>query len=149
MNSSSSITERILQIVRERLGDQADQYQYPPPVFVAMKGEFVDLDLKQGTLTTRFPILEEFLNPYHTLQGGIIAAAVDNTLGPLSLVVAPPNVTRKLELTYSQPVTLEMSYIQVIGIFLGESSSRLHFKADVRSMEGERLARAKAVHIVV
>jgi len=34
------------------------------------------------------------------MQGGMIAAAVDNTIGPLSFLVAAPNVTRRLEMKY-------------------------------------------------
>lgn len=55
------------------------------------------------TLTPRFPILEKHLNPYHTLQGGFLASTLDNTFEPLSMLVALPNVTRHLEVTYSEP----------------------------------------------
>ena len=67
----------------------------PPPVFTSMQGEFVDFDLEEGILVTRFPVRQDYLNPYGAMQGGMVAAAVDNTLGPLSMLVAPPNVTRK------------------------------------------------------
>jgi hypothetical protein len=42
------------------------------------------------------------------MQGGMIATAVDNTIGPLRDVVAPPNVTRTLEMRNSHPVNSEM-----------------------------------------
>jgi len=49
-----------------------------------MKGEVIDYDMEHETLTNRFPVLAEHLNPYGNIQGGIIAAAIDNTIGPLS-----------------------------------------------------------------
>ena len=100
--------EIIMERVRERLGDKIVQFRIPPPVFVSMQAEVVAFDPEEASLTVRFPVLEKDLNPYHTMQGGMIAAAIDNTLGPLSMLVAPPNVTRQLEVTYSRPITLEL-----------------------------------------
>ena len=121
----------------------------PPPVFTAMQGEFVAYDPDRATLTARFPILESYLNPYGTMQGGMIAAAVDNTLGPLSMLVAPPNVTRQLGLTYSRPITLDARQILVTARLCGRDGLRLHLRAEVTDLDGHRLARAKAVHWIV
>jgi acyl-coenzyme A thioesterase PaaI-like protein len=139
----------IMRILKNRMGDQVDNYRFPPPVFETMRGELLDLDLEKGILRARYPVLEEYLNPYSSLQGGIIAAAVDNTLGPLSVLVAPPNVTRKLELTYSLPIRLNQGFLNVEAGFLGQDGLRLLFKAEVRDPEGRRMARAKAVHVLI
>jgi len=79
----------IIDLVKNRLGDRFDDYLIPPPVFVSMQGEFMEFELDSGTLTTRFPVLDKYLNPYGYMQGGMVAAAVDNTLGPLSMVALP------------------------------------------------------------
>jgi acyl-coenzyme A thioesterase PaaI-like protein len=97
----------------------------------------------------QFPVLESYLNPYGTMQGGMVAAAVDNTLGPLSVLIAPPNVTRHLEMTYSRPVTLVMGHIVVSARLLERKDRLLFFRAEVRDQEGLRLARAKAVHWIM
>ena len=138
-----------MDILRGKLGDRMEEYAFPPPIFAAMQGEFVELDLEAGFLTTQFPVLESYLNPYGTMQGGMVAAAVDNTLGPLSVLVAPPNVTRHLEMTYSRPVTLDMGYIVVDARFRERRDRWLFFGAAVRSREGLRLARSKAVHWII
>ena len=135
--------------LRARLGDRIEESAIPPPVFTAMRGEFVEHDLDAGTLTTRFPVLDSYLNPYGTMQGGMVAAAVDNTLGPLSMLVAPPNVTHRLEMTYSRPITLETGYIFVTARLLEQTGRRLRFRADVHDAEGRRVARAKATHWIV
>jgi len=149
MNGPHATYAAVWDALRARLGDKIDEYPIPPPVFTAMRGEFVTYDLDAGTLTTRFPILESYLNPYGTMQGGMIAAAVDNTLGPLSMLVAPPNVTRRLEVTYSRPVTLDTQYILVTARLLERDDRRLLFRANVTDRDGRRLARARAVHWVV
>ncbi|MGD9094025.1 MAG: PaaI family thioesterase [Anaerolineales bacterium] len=142
-------TDSLMDILHRKFGDKLDGYLIPPPVFSSMEGEFVALDMEAGTLETRFPVLERFLNPYHALQGGIIAAAVDNTLGPLSMLLAPANVTRRLEMKYSYPVQLQMEYITVQGKLVERKGRKLIFKADVRSPDGLLLARARAAHWIV
>jgi acyl-coenzyme A thioesterase PaaI-like protein len=138
-----------MNILRDKLGARVNEYAFPPPVFAAMAGEFVELDLAGGSLTARFPVLEKYGNPYGTMQGGMIAAAIDNTLGPLSVLVAPPNVTRRLAVTYSRPITVDMGHIVVEARFLERKDRMLYFKAQVRNREGARLVRAKAVHWIV
>jgi acyl-coenzyme A thioesterase PaaI-like protein len=135
-----------MEILRRRMGERVDEYAFPPPIFVAMEGEFLELDLEAGILAARFPVLERYLNPYGTMQGGMVAAAVDNTLGPLSVLVAPPNVTRRLEMKYSRPATLDMGRIVVKARLLERTKRWLFFEAEVRSPSGLRLARSKAVH---
>jgi acyl-coenzyme A thioesterase PaaI-like protein len=143
------IHDEIMEIVRDKLGDQQDRYLIPPPVFDAMEGEYLAFDLDAGSLTTRFPVLEAHLNPYGSMQGGMVAAAVDNTLGPLSMLVAPPNVTRRLQMKYSRPTTPDLEYITVKGKLLERKGRWLTFSADVRDPEGVLLARARADHWIV
>lgn len=139
----------IAQTIQQRLGDRLGEFLIPPPVFVAMRGEFLAFDPKGGTLTTRFPVLQEHLNPYGTMQGGMVAAAVDNTLGPLSMLLAPPNVTRRLQMKYSRPVTVDLETIQVKGRLLERNGQRLTLSAEVRDQAGLLLARARAEHWIV
>ncbi len=123
-----------------------DRLLMPPPVFAAMRGEFISFDRANKILMARFPVLTEQLNPYGSMQGGMIAAAIDNTLGPLSMLVAPPNFTRRLELKYRRPVTPGLDFITVIGKFIEQKKRQLFFRASVVDQEGNELANAKAVH---
>jgi len=149
MHETGNTDEQIREALIENMGDQIDNYLLPPPVFDYMGAEYVDFDRAAGTLSIRFPIRPEYRNPYGAMQGGMVAAAVDNTLGPLSVLVAPPNVTRMLEMTYSYPVDPAMEYFTVHARFTERNERRLFFKAEVKSPEGRRLARAKAVHYIL
>jgi acyl-coenzyme A thioesterase PaaI-like protein len=139
----------MMELLRDRIGSRIDEYTFPPPVFATMQGRFVELDLEAGSLLARYPVLQGCLNPYGAMQGGMIAAAVDNTVGPLSVLVAPLNVTRQLEMTYSRPIPLEMRYIVVDARLLERQGRQLFFGATVQSPQGLRLARAKAVHWII
>jgi uncharacterized protein (TIGR00369 family) len=149
MGDQSAAHDQVEAIIRGRLGDRAGEYQIPPPAFTTMRGKFVAYDKEAGTLEASFPVLEEFLNPYGAMQGGVVAAAVDNTLGPLSMLHAPPNVTRRLHMKYSRPVTPDLEHITVRAKLQERKGRWLTFSAEVRDPQGALLARARAVHWIV
>lgn len=131
------------------VGDQLDSYLIPPPAFTSMGGEFLDFDPDTKVLRSRFPIRDDYLNPYGFMQGGFTAAAIDNTIGPLSMLVAPPNVTRRLTITYSEPVHPQIGSITISAKLTELQYPRISFRADVRSPAGKRLARATAEHWIL
>lgn len=136
-------------LYRERLGDRLEQFRLPPPVFTLMQGEFISFDPALSRLSARFPILDAFCNPYGMMQGGMLAAAVDNTLGPLSMLVAPPNVTRRLEMKYSRPAAPAAGWITVEAYLLERRDRQLSFRAEVRDEQGQLIAQAQAVHWIL
>lgn len=141
--------DQIMAALLGNLGEHTSQYLIPPPVFGFMQAEFIAYDPARRMLTVRFPILESYLNPYGAVQGGMIAAAVDNALGPLSVLVGPPNLTRRLEMTYSHPIIMEMVFFIVEARLLEQEDRLLVFAADVRDPNGKRLARARATHWIL
>ena len=78
MEHIDNLSSAIIDILRGKLGDRLGEYAFPPPIFAAMKGEFLKFDQDAGYLAAQFPVLENYLNPYGSMQGGMIAAAVDN-----------------------------------------------------------------------
>ena len=149
MGKADNLLSEMMDILRDRLGERINEFLFPPPIFNAMQGEILELDLESGFLTAKFPILESYLNPYGVMQGGMITTAVDNTIGPLSVLVAPSNVTRNLEMKFSQPVKPELEYILVNARLLERKKRRLFFEAEVQSPDGRRLAKCKAVHWII
>ena len=63
-------------------------------------------------------MLKEYLNPYGNMQGGIIATAIDNTIGPLSMLVSKPNFTRYIQVKYGRIIPPEIDYIYVTAKFI-------------------------------
>jgi len=149
MTADKNAMKKVMDLFRQRYGERVKEFLVPPPVLHLMQGEVVDVDLEAKTMIVRFPILQDYLNPYRTVQGGMIAAAVDNTIGPLSMLVAPPNVTRHLEMTYGRPVTPDLDFMVVQAQLVERQDRLLQFKAEVRDPSGARLARARATHWIV
>jgi len=54
----------------------------PPPAAVLLGFELVSIDPHAGTIEVAFNATEQFLNPAGTIQGGLLAAMLDDTLGP-------------------------------------------------------------------
>ncbi|PLY11714.1 MAG: PaaI family thioesterase [Desulfuromonas sp.] len=144
-----SVGASVSTLIEATLGEDKEKFLLPPPVYETISAEVVEVDAEQGVLWLRFPMLRRYLNPYGTMQGGMIAAAIDNTIGPLSMLVAPPNVTRSMELEYFKPVPGSLSHVLVCAKLTERHKRRLVFEASVQSPNGDELATARAVHLVV
>lgn len=78
-----------------------------PACFSTMDGEILEYDEEKRELTCSFPVKAGYLNPMKGMQGGLIAGAMDNVFGPLSLLVGgKPSSTVQMQLTYHRPVHL-------------------------------------------
>lgn len=70
-----------------------------PPAAVTLGFELVRVDPDAGELEAAFTATEAFLNPAGTVQGGFLAAMLDDTMGPaLVATLAPDEWAPTLEL---------------------------------------------------
>jgi uncharacterized protein (TIGR00369 family) len=53
----------------------------PPACAKTLGLEFVEIDGERGTIETKFEARAEFLNPVGNVQGGFLAAMLDDTMG--------------------------------------------------------------------
>ena len=135
------MTTRLTELMAQmgRMMPPGSNIELPPKVFVDMEGEFVDYQEGQ-TLTVRFPVKARYQNPMGHMQGGMIVAAIDNTLGPLSFLVAPPSVTTQLNTSYIRPVTAQDEHIIITGRVLERTRSQLFMMAEVSNAVGKLVA---------
>ena len=143
----STLPPEIMQRMSDLMAN--GKLQLPPPIFTEMEGEFVAIDLVEKTLTVRFPVQKRYQNPMGYMQGGMIAAAIDNAIGPLSFMVAAPNVTKKMEVTYLRPISESIQQITVVAAFAGQYERELTFVADVLRDDGAKLAQARSVNVLL
>jgi uncharacterized protein (TIGR00369 family) len=54
----------------------------PPPAAELLGWKLVEVDPDEGTIEVSFTATDQFLNPAGTVQGGFLAAMLDDTLGP-------------------------------------------------------------------
>jgi uncharacterized protein (TIGR00369 family) len=64
----------------------------PPPAAAELLGfELVAVDPEAGTIEVAFTADERFLNPAGVVQGGFLAAMLDDTLGPALVATLGPD----------------------------------------------------------
>ncbi|MCF6336288.1 MAG: PaaI family thioesterase [Spirochaetales bacterium] len=137
------------ELALQHSADNLSEVVIPPPVFESMDTEFVSIDPENCTVEVKMPVKSESLNPFGTMQGGIIAGAVDNAIGPLSMIVAPISFTREMELKYRKPVKGSYEYITVKARLEKTVKRMLYFTAEVFNPEGDLLVSAKAMNWII
>ena len=63
----------------------------PPPAAVTLGFELIAVDPDAGTIEVGFTATEQFLNPIGMIQGGFLAAMLDDTLGPALVATLGPD----------------------------------------------------------
>jgi uncharacterized protein (TIGR00369 family) len=79
----------------------------PPPAADLLGWKLVEVDPDQGTIEVAFTATDQFLNPAGTVQGGFLAAMLDDTLGPAlvaTLGVGEWAPTTDLHVQFIRPV---------------------------------------------
>ncbi len=132
----------LLDLLRSRLPADAE-LQLPPPCLLDMQAELVEW--REGeSLTMRFPVLPRYRNPLGFMQGGFIAAALDNTLGPFSYLIAPPSVTSQLNLSYLRPVPPGTGFLTCTAWLVARSGKNVHLRGEAVGDDGRIAALAQA-----
>jgi uncharacterized protein (TIGR00369 family) len=62
--------------------DALEGRREPPPAAMLLGWELVTVDPEEGTIKVAFTATEQFTNPAGHIQGGFLAAMLDDTLGP-------------------------------------------------------------------
>jgi len=122
--------------------------EIPPKVYTVMDAEVIEYEEKLS-LTIRFPVKDKYQNPLGHMQGGVIVAAIDNTLGPLSYLVAPPSATLQLNTQYVRPVTAEDQFIQVKAELVDKTRNLILMRAEVRNEANKLVAICQATQQVI
>jgi uncharacterized protein (TIGR00369 family) len=87
-----------------------------PPCAVLLGWELIEADAAAGRVRIRFQGRPEFLNPAGFVQGGILAAMLDDTMGPAALVASGGEL-------YTATIDLQVSYLAPArpGPLIGEA----------------------------
>ena len=126
----------------------------PPPVFHEMASEPLayepgDENGVGAMLRVRFPVQERWQNPMAHMQGGAIAMAMDNAIGPLSYLAAPPSSTTQMQLTYLRPIAPEAEHVTVEARVVLVSGRQVVIDAEMTLPDGETAALARATNVIV
>ncbi|WP_457747865.1 PaaI family thioesterase [Sulfurimonas sp.] len=141
----TALTQKYLDAMHK----SAEELQLPAPSFEIMKCEIVEFNEVNKSICVKIPMQEIWLNPYGTMQGGLIMGAIDNAVGPLSLVVASRNMTRDIRSKLLKPIVMEMEYIYVFAKLSEHKKRRLIFESNITNKEGDLLATATLTNWII
>lgn len=139
--------QAILELLRSRRPEPG--LLIPPPSMESMGGEYLVHDDARRTLTGRFPVREQYENPARAMQGGFIAAAIDNVLGPLCYLHTTPSVTLTFELSFIRPVMPDTPHVEVRAHITDLTRRYVHLQAEVARADGKLAVRAHSIFAVV
>jgi uncharacterized protein (TIGR00369 family) len=134
--------EEILRPMKEQA--QGTDLRIPPRCFEEMDAQMQAYDPDAHVLRVRIPVQSRYENPTGVMQGGFLCAALDNVLGPLSYLVAPPSATTQLNVTFLRPVTPEHEFVDVEARFEERAGKQLLFSGSVRTPDGTTAATCTA-----
>jgi len=118
-----------------------------PHCFTFMQARVIDYVAGQ-TLTIGFPVLESYLNPARTMQGGFITAAFDNVFGPLcySATGTPATTTVDISTSYHRPI-LEGDELIITATVKAQGKTKIHMMAEGYNRENKLIATATTNYI--
>ncbi len=120
--------------------------QIPPPCWDLFHAEPVRFE--PGAVEIRFRGAEEHQNPYGLIQGGLLAAMIDNCIGPAVYLVAPDrqSTTIEMKVTYlapARPGDLLVGKAEVIK----HGRTAAFVEVSLEKDDGTLVARASATNV--
>jgi uncharacterized protein (TIGR00369 family) len=116
-----------------------------PPVAGLLGWELQEVDPQAGTIVVRFDGRPEFTNPLGNIQGGMLAAMLDDTMGPALVATLPPGgfaPTLEMKVTYLQPAVVGPLWGH--GRVVKRGGTISFVEADLVDADGAMIARATA-----
>jgi uncharacterized protein (TIGR00369 family) len=110
--------------------DMVEGRRPPPPVARLLGWTLDSMDEERGTIRVEFTATADFLNPIGTVQGGILAAMLDDTMGPAAVILLGGS-------GFPQTLELKTSFVRPAypGKLYAEASVR-HRGRDILFLEG-------------
>jgi uncharacterized protein (TIGR00369 family) len=122
----------------------------PPPAAALLGFELLAIDPAQGTIRVRFTARPEFTNPIGVVQGGFLAAMLDDTLGPaLTATLEPDQFAPTIELKVNFIAPAQPGTLVAEGRVVARGGSVAFLAGELRTEEGTLVATATATARVV
>ena len=122
-----------------------------PPAAALLGFKLLEVDPEQGTLRAQFDARPEFANPMGNVQGGFLAAMLDDTMGPALVATLGTDQfapTLELKVSFLRPAKLGTPLVGE-GRVVSKGSSIAFLSGELRDPDGELIATATATARIV
>ncbi len=121
-----------------------------PPAAALLGFELLAIDPAQGTIRVRFSARPEFTNPIGAVQGGFLAAMLDDTLGPaLTATLEPGQFAPTIELKVNFVAPARPGPLVGEGRVVARGGTVAFLAGELRTEAGELIATATATARIV
>jgi uncharacterized protein (TIGR00369 family) len=121
-----------------------------PPVAQLLGWQLEEIDPGKGTIVVRYEGRPEFTNPLGDIQGGLLAAMLDDTMGPALVATLPPGqfaATLEMKVSYLAPA--QVGPLWGHGRVVKRGGTISFVEADLVDGDGVIVARATATVRVI
>jgi len=122
----------------------------PPPAAVTLGFKLLEINPERGEIRVQFEAKPEFLNPMGVVQGGFVAAMLDDTLGPALVCTLPPGQfapTIELKVNFIRPAPLGV--LIGAGRIVSRGGTIAFLSGELRTEQGDLIATATATARIV
>jgi len=110
----------------------------------------LNIDTEKGTIEVEFQPRKDFLNPAGFVQGGLVAAMLDDTMGPIvyaTLEEGEFNPSIEFKVNFIRPVKIGKVIAKAHIIYRGKSIAFV--ESELRNTDGQLLATATGTMKIV
>ena len=129
-------------------GELAVELPPAPPCYTSMQACLIGH--KPNTeLTVAFPVLEYYVNPAGSMQGGLITAAFDNVFGPLCYRASgtPASAMVDINTSYHRPV-FPGDELTITARVKARGKRIIHMEAEAYNREKKLVASASCDYMI-
>jgi uncharacterized protein (TIGR00369 family) len=122
----------------------------PPPAASTLGFKLLEIDERKGTVRVQFSARPEFVNPIGVIQGGFLAAMLDDTLGPALVATLGKHEfapTIELKVNFVRPA--QVGTLIGTGRVVARGGSIAFLAGELSTEQGELVATATATARIV
>ena len=119
-----------------------------PKAAETLGARILEVDTTSGTIEVEFEAKEEFTNPVGNIQGGFIAAMLDDTMGPaLTATLSENEFAPTLELKINFIAPAKVGKLIGYGRIISKGGSVCVLEGDLKQ-DGKLIARSSATALI-
>jgi uncharacterized protein (TIGR00369 family) len=134
------LNRRLLERLAQTAAAAPLPLEIPPRIFTHLGGHFTSFDEAAAPLRARFPVRADYRNPLGFMQGGMLVAVIDNTMGPLCFLMGFLGVSTQINTTFVRPVTPDDAYADVKARIVERTKTQAHLAASITNPAGKTCA---------
>ena len=133
----------------EPYGELSLELPAAPPCYTSMKARLIG-NTPGTDLTVLFPVLEIYVNPAGSMQGGLITGAFDNVFGPLCCLASGTQSSAMVDIntSYHRPV-FPGDELSITARVKAKGKRIIHMEGEAYNREKKLVASASCDYMIL